>query len=109
MPAELTIGELPHSPLDVVVQAGNHAGAGDFVQHVQDLLVRARDHLEKAREYKKTYYECYHRHQEHAVGDWVLLSTCNLHFAAVLKLCQRYVGPFKVLQRVGQCAYKLDL
>ena len=29
VPAELTIGELPRSPLDVVVQAGSHAGAGD--------------------------------------------------------------------------------
>ena len=27
VPAELT---LPRSPLDVVVQAGSHAGAGDF-------------------------------------------------------------------------------
>ena len=34
VPAELTIGELPRSPLDVVVQAGGHVGAGDFVQHV---------------------------------------------------------------------------
>ena len=34
VPAELTIGELPRSPLDVVVQAGGYVGAGDFVQHV---------------------------------------------------------------------------
>ena len=34
VPAELTIGELPRSPLDVVVQSGGHVGAGDFVQHV---------------------------------------------------------------------------
>ena len=31
VPAEWAIGELPPSPLDVVVQAGSHAGAGDFV------------------------------------------------------------------------------
>ena len=31
VPAELTIGELPHSPLDVVMQAVGHACAGDFV------------------------------------------------------------------------------
>ena len=34
VPSELTIGELPRSPLDVVVQANNHVGAGGFVQHV---------------------------------------------------------------------------
>ena len=31
VPAELTIGELPCLPLDVVVQAGSLVGAGDFV------------------------------------------------------------------------------
>ena len=31
VPAELTIGELPRSSLDVVEQAGSHTGAGDFV------------------------------------------------------------------------------
>ena len=31
VPAKLTIGELPRPPLDVVVQAGSHAGAGDLV------------------------------------------------------------------------------
>ena len=31
VPAELTIGELLRSSLDVLVQAGSHAGAGDFV------------------------------------------------------------------------------
>ena len=47
----MTIGELPRSPLDVMVQAGSHEGAGDFDEHVQVLLERARDHLEKAKEY----------------------------------------------------------
>ena len=43
------------------------------------------------------------------MGDWVLLSTRNLHVATVRKLCQCFVGPFQVLQRVGQTTYKLDL
>ena len=34
VPTELTIGKLPLSPLDVVVQASSHAGAGDFVLHI---------------------------------------------------------------------------
>ena len=34
VPAELTIGELPRSPLDVVVEAGGPVGAEAYVQHV---------------------------------------------------------------------------
>ena len=102
VPAELTIGELPRTPLDTVVQAGGHAGARDFVQHVQDLLGRARAHLEKAREYQKRYFDRHHRHQEHAVGDWVLLSSRNLHLAAVRKLRQRFVGPSKSFSVLGR-------
>ena len=37
------------------------------------------------------------------------MSTRNLHLVALRKLCQRYVGPYQVFQRVGQCDYKLDL
>ena len=92
-----------------MVQAGSHTGAGDFVLHIQDLLERAKAHLLKAQEYQKTYFDCHHRHQEHQVGDWVLLNTSNLHLATVRKLRQWCVGPFKVLQRVGKTAYKLDL
>ena len=32
-----------------------------------------------------------------------------MHLAGVRKLRQRFVGPFKVLQRVGGAAYRLDL
>ena len=39
----------------------------------------------------------------------MLLSTRNLHLATVRKLRQHFVGPFQVLQRAGQTAYKLDL
>ena len=39
----------------------------------------------------------------------MLLSTSNLHLATVCKLHQQFEGLFKVLQRVGKIAYKLDL
>ena len=73
------------------------------------MLKRAKAHLLKAQEYQKRYFDRHHRHQEHEVGDWVLPSISNLHLAAVRKLRQWFVGPFKVFQRVGRTAYKLDL
>mmetsp|Transcript_11 Transcript_11/g.18 ORF Transcript_11/g.18 Transcript_11/m.18 type:complete len:343 (+) Transcript_11:2918-3946(+) len=48
---------------------------------------------------------------EFHVGDKVLLSTRNLHLASnpTPKFRQRFVGPFTILQRIGNVSYKLDL
>ena len=71
----------------MVVQAGSHAGAEDFVLHIQDLLQRAKAHLLKVQKYQNRYFDGQHRHQEHEFGDWVLLSTSNLYLVTVCKLC----------------------
>ena len=46
---------------------------------------------------------------EYPMGQKVLLSMSNLRLKLPRKLQDWYVGPFKVLERVGQTAYKLDL
>ena len=43
------------------------------------------------------------------VGDSVLLATKSLHLQGPRKLQDRFVGPFRVLQKIGKTAYKLDL
>ena len=44
-----------------------------------------------------------------AVGDKVLLSTCNLNITGSRKFKDKYAGLFVVQQRIGEVAYKLDL
>ena len=49
-----------------------------------------------------------------AVGDWVYLrlqlyKQTLVHNKKLGKLAPRYYGPFKVLQKIGEVSYKLDL
>ena len=47
---------------------------------------------------------------EYKVGDLLLLSSKNLIFKNIpAKLQKKFVGPFKVIEKVGPQAYRLDL
>ena len=51
----------------------------------------------------------HHRHVEYAVGNKVLLSTKNLQLHGTRKICDDFVGPFIVIERIGNMAYCLYL
>ena len=48
-------------------------------------------------------------HVEHAVGNRVLLSICNLRLQGPRKFRDRFVEPFKVTEHIGNTAYYLYL
>jgi hypothetical protein len=68
--------------------------------------------ISSAQQVSKRYYDANHRDLEFAVGDWVWLHllhrlTRTLDPCAKGKLGPRYAGPFQVLERVGEVAYRL--
>ena len=81
-----------------------------FVRRVTHDWELARENLERSVILQKKYYDLKHRDIHYKVGDLVLLSTRNLKMKGTPgKLQRRFVGPFMVIETIGQQAYKLAL
>ncbi|GJV99809.1 hypothetical protein Tco_1555061 [Tanacetum coccineum] len=69
--------------------------------------------MQAARDRQKSYADLKRKPMEFQVGDKVMLKVSPwkgvVHFGKRGRLNPRYVGPFKVLEKVGEVAYKLKL
>ena len=81
-----------------------------FTRRMTDVWEKAKENLEKAVQQQKKFYDRHHRAIEIPVNSSVLLSTANLQFRnGPRKLRKRFVGPFRVIERIGKLAYRLEL
>nr|GEW99884.1 transposon Ty3-G Gag-Pol polyprotein [Tanacetum cinerariifolium] len=76
-------------------------------------IVQIKQRIQAARDRHKSYTDLKRKPMEFQVGDRVMLKVSPwkgvIHFGKRGKLNPRYVGPFKVLKKVGFVAYKLEL
>ena len=85
----------------------------ELVQEAKEKIRVIRDRLLAAQSRQKSY--AYHRRRplEFQVGDHVFLRVSPrkevFRFGKKGKLAPRYIGPFEILQRVGEVAYQLAL
>ena len=90
--------------------------ANDFVAIRARVLAQVRENVAVAQARQKQQADKKGRNNKFnfVIGDKVLLSTKNLPRAALpntksTKLMPRWIGPFEVLQRVGDLDYRLDI
>nr|GFA63871.1 putative reverse transcriptase domain-containing protein [Tanacetum cinerariifolium] len=85
----------------------------EIVQETTDKIVQIKERLKVARDRQKSDADKRRKPLEFSVGDKVLLKVSPrkgvVRFGKRSKLSPRYVGPFEIVERVCQVAYRLRL
>jgi hypothetical protein len=79
-----------------------------------EFLREIQEHLEQSQQQYKRFYDAKHRDVEFVVEQWVWIRLLHRPIASLdvkgcAKLGPRFYGPFQVLERIGDVAYKLKL
>nr|GFB21163.1 retrotransposon protein, putative, Ty3-gypsy subclass [Tanacetum cinerariifolium] len=85
----------------------------DMMQETMERIIQIKQRIQTARDRQESYAYLKRKPMEFQVGDKVMLKVLPwkgvVRFGKRGKLNPRYVGPFKVLKKVGAIVYKLEL
>ncbi|GKE87914.1 hypothetical protein Tco_1565389 [Tanacetum coccineum] len=85
----------------------------ELIQETIEKIIQIKQRIQAARDRQKSYVDLKRKPMEFQVGDKVMLKVLPwkgvVHFGKRGKLNPRYVRPFKVLEKVREVAYKLEL
>lgn len=109
-PFYLNYGRHPKSPTDYAFKSPVEPSER-FSANIRASLGRAQDCMRIAQERQARYANKKRRDLEFQVGEYVLLDSKNLRLKldGAHKLGHRFLGPYKILKRVGPVSYELEL
>ncbi|GJS22059.1 putative reverse transcriptase domain-containing protein [Tanacetum coccineum] len=91
----------------------NQLTGPELIRETTKKIVQIKNRFLTAHSRQKSYADRRTKPLEFEVGDMVLLKVspwkCVIRFGKRKKLSPRYIGPFKILARVGLVAYTLEL
>ncbi|GJY05421.1 putative reverse transcriptase domain-containing protein [Tanacetum coccineum] len=102
-----------HSPICWAVVGDVQLTGPEIVQETTEKVIQIKQRTQAARDQQKSYANLKRKPMEFQVGDRVILNVSPwegvVRFGKRGKLNPRYVRPFKLLEKVGSVAYKLEL
>ncbi|GJS29342.1 putative nucleotidyltransferase, ribonuclease H [Tanacetum coccineum] len=85
----------------------------ELIEITNEKVVVAKEKLKEARSRQKSYADKHRRDLEFQVGDRVFLKVSPFRgvkrFGIKGKLSPRFIGPFEILERIGEVSYRLAL
>jgi hypothetical protein len=113
-PFEVIYGRAPPTFLSYQPGISKVAAVDHQLQERDLFLSEIRDRLLHAQQLMKRNFDDQHRDIEFQVGDWVWLRlhhrvTSSSVQQKIFKLSPRYYGPYQVIERIDDAAYKLQL
>ena len=105
----------PRKNLNQLYKKSPNKTAKEFGNRINIFLKQAKDEIVKSVDNMEKNYNLYRKNTEFNVGDLVLLSTSNIKYKnsknkmISKKFKQKYIGPFKVIEKTSTLEYKLYL
>ncbi|GJX03833.1 putative reverse transcriptase domain-containing protein [Tanacetum coccineum] len=112
-PFEALYGRKCRSPICWAEVGDSQLTGPEIIHETTEKIVQIKNHIQAAFDSQKSYADVRRKPLEFQVGDKVMLKVSPwkgvIHFGKRGKLNPRYIGPFKIIAKVGTIAYRLEL
>ncbi|GJY79052.1 putative reverse transcriptase domain-containing protein [Tanacetum coccineum] len=112
-PFEALYGRKCRSPICWAEVGDAQLTGPEIVRETTEKIIQIKHRLQASRDRQKSYADKRRKPLEFQVGDKVMLKVSPwkgvIRFGKRGKLNPRYIGPFKILAKVGTVAYRLEL